>query len=320
MHKIVGGGAKSLLSFCREFCMSPSNLPHSDVTGTIAQLFVYPVKSCAGIEVPTVRLTETGLEWDRAWMLVDAHGQFVTQRELPRMALIQPSLMATELELRAPDMPVLAVQFDAVGPLVTVQVWDDHVPAHDMGDQVAEWFTKFLDGDGDGDVGSATYRLVRFDPAHRRVASLKWTDGVPALNQFSDGFPLLVISESSLAGLNQRLLADGHSAVSMARFRPNVVLAGVGAHDEDRVSNFRVDAEPASVLLKPVKPCPRCPIPNIDPATAKSSPEVSDTLQGYRQDVRVNGAVTFGMNCVTTEGVGALLRVGQVVSAELDFG
>jgi uncharacterized protein YcbX len=316
MHKIVGGGAKSLLSFSREFCMSPSNLPHSDVTGTIAQLFVYPVKSCAGIDVPTVRLTETGLEWDRAWMVVDAHGQFVTQRELPRMALIQPSLMATELELRAPDMPVLAVQFDAVGPLVTVHVWDGHVPAHDMGDQVAGWFTQFLSRGTD----STDYRLVRFDPAHRRVASLKWTDGVPALNQFSDGFPLLVISEASLAGLNQRLTAGRHGAVSMARFRPNLVLAGVEAHDEDRVSSFRVDAEPASVLLKPVKPCPRCPIPNIDPATAKSSPEVSDTLQGYRQDVRVNGAVTFGMNCVTMEGVGALLRVGQVVSAELDFG
>jgi uncharacterized protein YcbX len=296
--------------------VNPSELPDSDVTGAIAQLFVYPVKSCAGIEVQAVRLTETGLEWDRAWMVIDAQGRFVTQREQPRMALIEPSLMATEMELRAPGMPVLAVQFDAVGPLVTVQVWDDHVPAHDMGDQVAEWFTQFLDGD----VGSATYRLVRFDPAHRRVASLKWTDGVPALNQFSDGFPLLVISESSLAGLNQRLQVAGHSAVSMARFRPNVVLAGVEAHDEDRLSLIRVEAEPTPVLLQPVKPCPRCPIPNIDPTTAQSSPEVGDTLQAYRQDARVNGAVTFGMNCITVTGIGTTLRVGQVVSADLDFG
>lgn len=296
--------------------MTPNDLPHSDVNGTIARLFVYPVKSCAGIEVPTVRLTETGLEWDRAWMVVDAHGRFVTQRELPRMALIQPSLMATELELRAPDMPVLAVQFDAGGPLVTVQVWADSVPAHDMGDQVAQWFTQFLSSGTD----SAAYRLVRFDTAHRRVASLKWTDGVPALNQFSDGFPLLVTSEASLAGLNQRLQAGGHGAVSMTRFRPNLVLAGVDAHDEDRVSQIRVDAEPTSVLLKPVKPCARCPIPNVDPTTAISSPEVNDTLQGYRQDARLNGAVTFGMNCITLEGVGAILRVGQAVSAELDFG
>ena len=296
--------------------MNSSDLPDGDVIGAIARLFVYPVKSCAGIEVQAARLTETGLEWDRAWMVVDAQGRFVTQREQSRMALIEPSLMATELELRAPNMPVLAVQFDAVGPLMTVQVWDDHVPAHDMGDQVAEWFTQFLGGD----VGSATYRLVRFDPAHRRVASLKWTDGVPALNQFSDGFPLLVISEASLAGLNQRLLAGGHGAVSMSRFRPNVVLGGVDAHDEDRLFQIRVAAEPDQVLLKPVKPCPRCPIPNIDPNTAQSSPEVGDTLQAYRQDVRVNGAATFGMNCIAVEGIGCVLRVGQVVSADLDFG
>ena len=296
--------------------MNPPDLPHSDVNGTIAHLFVYPVKSCAGIELPTARLTETGLEWDRVWMVVDRQGQFVTQRELPRMALIQPSLMATELELRAPDMPVLAVQFDAVGPLVTVQVWDDHVPAHDMGDQAAEWFTQFLSNG----VDATTYRLVRFDPAHRRVAPLKWTDGVSALNQFSDGFPLLVISEASLAGLNQRLQVAGHDAVSMSRFRPNVVLTGVEAHDEDRLSQIRVDAEPAQVSLKPVKPCPRCPIPNVDPSTAISSPAVGDTLQGYRQDARLNGAVTFGMNCITVDGIGSILRVGQVVSADFDFG
>lgn len=296
--------------------MNSSDLPHSDVSGAIAKLFVYPVKSCAGIELQAARLTETGLEWDRSWMVVNSQGQFVTQRELPRMALIQPTLMATELELRAPDMPVLAVQFDAVGPLVTVQVWDDHVPAHDMGDQVAEWFSRFLSAESD----SLAYRLVRFDVAHRRVASMKWTNGVTALNQFCDGFPLLVISESSLDGLNKRLVAAGHEAVSMARFRPNVVLGGVDAHDEDRVSFIRVEAERVSVLLKPVKPCPRCPIPNIDPATAMSSPEVNDTLQVYRQDSRVNGAVTFGMNCIMLEGVGSLLRVGQTVSADLDFG
>ena len=296
--------------------MNSSDLPHSDVSGAIAKLFVYPVKSCAGIELQAARLTETGLEWDRSWMVVNSQGQFVTQRELPRMALIQPTLMATELELRAPDMPVLAVQFDAVGPLVTVQVWDDHVPAHDMGDQVAEWFSRFLSAESD----LLAYRLVRFDVAHRRVASMKWTNGVTALNQFCDGFPLLVISESSLDGLNKRLVAAGHEAVSMARFRPNVVLGGVDAHDEDRVSFIRVEAERVSVLLKPVKPCPRCPIPNIDPATAMSSPEVNDTLQVYRQDSRVNGAVTFGMNCIMLEGVGSLLQVGQTVSADLDFG
>jgi hypothetical protein len=143
---------------------------------------------------------------------------------------------------------------------------------------------------------------------------------VEALNLFSDGFPLLVISDASLTSLNDRQLAAGHDAVGIERFRPNVVLSGLQAHDEDRLDVIRIDTGAAQVLLKPVKPCPRCPIPNIDPQTAISSPQVGDTLQGYRQDPRVGGAVTFGMNVIVMEGVGAVLRVGQAMVADIDFG
>lgn len=293
-----------------------------DVGATISRLFVYPVKSCAGMEVSEAVLTETGLALDRAWMVVDAEGEFVTQREMPRLALVRPQLQAQALVLEAPGMPILQIALGATGRSRTVKVWDDVVPAFDMGEAAAQWFTDFLGSADDGTPSpkARPCRLVRFDPAHKRASSLKWTDGVEALNQFSDGYPVLVLGEASLDDLNEKLLAAGHSAVGIERFRPNVVLSGLASHDEDRLGVMHVDAGVTQVQLKPVKPCPRCPIPNIDPLTAVSSPAVSDTLQGYRQDARVGGAVTFGMNVIVMAGVGAVLRVGQAVSADIDFG
>jgi uncharacterized protein YcbX len=309
------------LVFYKGYTVTVPAKPARDVLATIARLFVYPVKSCAGIEVQEAVLTEMGLDLDRAWMVVDAEGEFVTQRELPRLALVRPQFKSSELILRAPGMLALHLSVDVVEQPVRVRVWDDEVPAFDMGDVAAQWFTDFL---ALGDSGSPAqnadkYRLVRFDPDHRRLSSLKWTDGVEAENQFSDGFPLLVLGDASLAELNTRLVAAGHEAVGIERFRPNIVLSGLQAHDEDRLASFDIDAVEGPVQLKPVKPCPRCPIPNIDPLTASSSPAVSDTLQGYRQDARVNGAVTFGMNAIALDGVGRLLRVGQPVAGDFLF-
>lgn len=156
--------------------------PDSDLSGTIARLFVYPVKSCAGIEVQQALLTETGLDLDRAWMVVDAQGVFLTQRALPRMALIRPQLKTDEMVLRAPGMLALHVAIDAVESPATVTVWRDTVPAWDMGAVAAQWFTDFL---------GQPCRLVRFDPAHKRLSSMAWTGGVEAPNQFADGFPIL---------------------------------------------------------------------------------------------------------------------------------
>ena len=165
--------------------------PDSDLSGTIARLFVYPVKSCAGIEVQQALLTDTGLDLDRAWMVVDAEGMFVTQRTLPRMALIRPQLKGDEMVLRAPGMLALHVAIDAVEAPATVTVWRDTVPAWDMGAVAAQWFTDFLAPNGAYGIGRL--RLVRFDPAQRRLSSPRWTQGREVPNQFSDGFPLLLI-------------------------------------------------------------------------------------------------------------------------------
>jgi len=282
-----------------------------DVSAKIARLFIYPVKSCAGIEVQEALLLKTGLEWDRVWMVVDVEGEFVTQRELPRMALIRPQIRSDGLVLRAPGMSALHVALDMVEALTRVRVWDDVVKACDMGAVAAQWFSDFL---------GQPLRLVRFDPDQKRLSSAKWTGAVEAPNQFADGFPVLVTSEASVQELNARLQAAGLEPVGVERFRANVVLAGVEAHDEDRLDVFHIAGDQDEELqLRPVKPCARCPIPNIDPVTAISSPGVGDTLQTYRQDARMNGAITFGMNAIVLAGAGQWLRVGQSVSADYVF-
>jgi uncharacterized protein YcbX len=279
-------------------------------------LYVYPIKSCAAVVVQDAILTETGLEFDRAWMVVDDKGVFLTQRELPRMALIQPQIKHYEMVLRAPGMLALHIKLDEVEAPVRVEVWQEEVAAFDMGKVASQWFSDFL---------GRPARLVRFDPDHKRLSSRDWTDGVEALNQFNDGFPLLVISQASLEHFNSKLVAAGHAAVSMRRFRPNIVLASApgsadwSPHDEDRVDVLHIATVQGVVQLKPVKPCPRCPIPNIDPATGLSSPEVGDMLQSYRSDARVNGALTFGMNAIVLAGIDHQLKLGQSVKSRYQF-
>ncbi len=282
----------------------------ADVTGRIARLFVYPVKSCAGVALQQAELTEWGLDLDRAWMVVDEEGEFRTQRELPRMALVQPQIKHNEVVLRAPGMLALHLAVDKVERPTRARVWNDEVAAFDMGDLAAQWFTDYL---------GVPCRLVRFDPEHRRLSSTQWTGEDQALNQFSDGYPVLVLSQGSLDGLNQRLEKAGEAAVGVERFRPNIVLEGLEPHDEDRLDMFHIATGQGVVRLRPVKPCPRCPMPNIDPATAIRTPAVGDALQTYRQDPRVNGAVTFGMNAIPLQGLGATLAVGQVVSGNYQF-
>lgn len=282
----------------------------SDIDVTIAGLHVYPVKSCGGVSLDEVLLIETGFEFDRAWMLVDAEGEFVSQRELPRLALVQSTLKHSELVLRAPGMLPLHLALDTVEQPTRVRVWNDEVAAYDMGELPARWFSDFL---------RHPLRLVRFDPEHKRLASRAWTGDIEAEAAFADEFPILVISEASLAGLNERLAAQGKPAVTMARFRPNLVLAGLDAHGEDHLDELAFDTPEGPVRLRLVKPCPRCPIPNVDPATAEVGTEPGDTLAGYRADARVGGAVSFGMNAVIVEGLERALRTGLAGRATIRF-
>ena len=281
-----------------------------DTTVSVASLHVYPIKSCGGIALAEALLIETGIEFDRAWMVVDPTGLFVTQRELPRMALIQPTLKTSEMVLRAPGMLALHVALDRVEERVIATVWDDEVAAYDMGDLCAQWFSDFL---------GRPLRLVRFDPEQKRLSDHRWTGDIDAENGFTDGFPILVSSVAALAELNRRLRLQGLLEVTLARFRPNLVLDGLDAHGEDALDEIAFATDDGPVRIKLVKPCVRCPIPDIDPATAEPGHAVGDTLTGYRADARQDGKLTFGMNAVIVEGLERVLRLGMTGAATFKF-
>jgi uncharacterized protein len=282
----------------------------SELSCRVAALYLHPIKSCGGLALAEAVLGPTGLDLDRDWMVVDPHGEMFTQRELPRMALIQPAFKGGELVLRAPGMLALHLKLDTVEAATRVRVWDDVVKAYDMGALAAQWFTDFL--------GTAA-RLVRFDPEQQRLSDPAWAGEVQAENAFADGFPLLLAGSASLADLNARLAARGAAAVTMARFRPNLVLEGLQPWDEDHVDEITLAADEGPVRLRLVKPCTRCSIPNVDPASAETSSEPGATLATFRADARVKGGITFGMNAVVLDGYGRTLRVGQSGLARLAF-
>ncbi len=305
-----------------------------DVQVRLAGLRVHPVKSCAGIEVDSALVVETGLEFDRAWMVVDANGGFVSQRQLPRMALVQTAFRHGDLVLRAPGMLALHLSLDRVEAAVRVRVWGDEVGAFDMGDLCAQWFSDFLGpttgrpeadaplrgADAAGVSGvDFPLRVVRFDPGERRLSECSWTGVIEAENAFTDAFPLLVVGNASLAEVNLRLHDRGQAPVAMERFRPNLVLDGLPAHDEDHLDEIAFDAEGGPVRIKLVKPCARCSIPDVDPLSGVQGQDVGAVLAAYRADPRIEGQSSFGMNAVVVEGIDRVLRVGMAGRATYRF-
>jgi len=278
----------------------------------LSALFVYPIKSCAGLSVPEATLALDGLSangvHDREWMVVTREGLFLTQREYPRMATIAPRVEGEALVVEAPGLsPIrLPLAHEPGAPAIEVLIWDDHVLAADCGDAAAAWFA---------DAVGAPCRLVRFRPDVVRPKISPWTGGLPAAARFSDGYPILLIGQSSLDDLNARLTKAGRTALPMNRFRPNVVVEGIEAFEEDFVDVFSDEG----VALRPVKPCARCPIPSVDQATGIPGPDPLDILQTYRANARMDGAVTLGMNVIVQDGVGRTLRIGQELNAELAF-
>jgi uncharacterized protein len=260
----------------------------------VAALHYYPLKSAAGIELERALLTPAGFQDDRRWMLVTAAGRFITQRELPRLALLRPRMSSAALTLDAPQLPQVSIALAHTGQRRSVTVWQDQCEAFDEGDEAAEWLSVFL---------GVACRLVRFDPAQRRLSERAWTGEWQAENRFSDGFPILVLNTASLADLNGRLA----TALPLNRFRPNLVLEGLPPYDEDRIDQLLGDG----VRLKLVKPCTRCRITATNQDTGEfEGDEPLRTLRSYRYDARLHG-VCFGQNAIVVEGDGAALLRGQ---------
>ncbi len=277
---------------------------------SLASLHLYPIKSCAGIAVDDALVIETGLELDRAWMVVDEHGVFVTQRVLPRMVLVRPTLRESDLVLRAPGMLPLHLLLDTVEAPTEARVWNDTVRAYDMGALAAQWFSDFL---------GRRLRLLRFDPEQQRLSDPGRSRGVAAENAFSDAFPLLVTSTASLAALNERLAAQGAGPVTLERLRPNLVLDGLDAHGEDHLDEIVFDTDDGPIRIRIADACTRCSVPDVDPASGEAGHAVGDALAAYRADARKGGAITFGMNAMIVEGVDRVLRRGLRGRASLRF-
>ena len=254
-------------------------------------IHLYPVKSLRGLSPAFWFLDAFGLAQDRRWMLVDNEGAFVTQRQQARMALVNTALEDGGLRLQAPakaDIYVAAPGSDA--PMVQTRVWRDQVQARDAGAEAAAWFSKFI---------GEPVRLVYFPDDTLRPVDPSYA-AAGDRTAFSDGFPLLLISEASLADLNARLVQP----LPMRRFRPNLVVGGTAPYAEDHWRRIRI----GETTLRVVKPCSRCVITTIDPETAERGKEPLATLVQYR---RRDNKVFFGQNLIH-DGTGTL-RLGDPV-------
>jgi uncharacterized protein YcbX len=274
----------------------------------IAALYTYPIKSCAGITSDTLRFDDLGPLDDRRWMLVDDAGEFLTQREVPALALVRPARVDGGLRVLAPGMPALTVSGTG-GERRTTYCWDDRCAGFDEGIESRAWFSEYL---------GRPARLLRFDATAPRSASRNWAGDTAgragALTRFTDGFPLLVVSRASLVALNARLAQQGMADAGIVRFRPNLVLDGFDAFEEDLIDTITtVPARGPAVTLRLVKPCTRCTIPEVDPGTGRHQAGILQVLAAFRADPKLGGAATFGQNAVVTDGLDGTLRVGDPV-------
>lgn len=265
----------------------------------ISELAIHPLKSARRVTVPELPLTALGPAWDRRWMLVDAEGKFVTQRSLPRMCLISAIVQEGRLVLAAPGLPALAVEADAAAAPLSVTVWNDTVVARATNAAADAWCSEFL---------QMPVRLAFMPDDTVRGVDPHYA-GPGHRTAFSDGFPLLLVTQSSLDHLNGLLQAEGLAAVDWRRFRPNIVIAGnLLPHAEDAWRRLRI----GEVELEVVKPCSRCVIPSIDPDTAGKNSHILTILRSYR--ARADGKTYFGQNVVIRQApAGAVLRTGNTV-------
>ncbi|HRE48062.1 MAG TPA: MOSC domain-containing protein [Aggregatilineales bacterium] len=257
----------------------------------VTALHYYPIKSCGGVTLEVGEADWRGFRYDRHWLIVDPHGDFVTQRELPRLALIHPTIHSGMLTINAPAMSPLSLPLGMDGRRMSVTVWDSECEAFDQGDDAAQWLSDTLE---------SPLRLVRMADDHIRQVDQRYAKRTSDQVGFADGYPFLLISEESLADLNTRL----DTPLPMNRFRPNLVVRGVDAYAEDGWKQIRIGA----MIFDVVKACARCTITTTDQETAKRGKEPLRTLATYRDSER---GVLFGQNLI--HAAPGTVRVGDEV-------
>ena len=243
---------------------------------------------------------------DREWMVVDHDGRFVTQRERPKLALVETQVADGVLTLAAAGAGSVTLPRErSSSPSRDVLVWRSNVRGVDQGDDAAHWVSAFL---------GAKLRVVRFDDAKVRMCNPDYAGDSGAHTLFSDGYPLLVIGQSSLDDLNARLAQKRHPPLPMNRFRPNVVIEGLDPFAEDHVDTLATQ----DVTLKLVKPCARCKVTTTDQATGSVGVEPLPTLSMYRRNDAL-AAVLFGMNAIVVRGAGRALAIGEKLEVAWRF-
>jgi uncharacterized protein YcbX len=244
----------------------------------LSRIFIYPVKSLAGIQIDRWPVEPTGLAYDRKWMLVDEDGLFLSQRKLPRMALIKTALAENELMLSAPGMNGLSLSLlPSEGDWIDVTVWHDRCRARGVSAEADLWFSRFL---------GQNCRLVFLPDESIRPVNPDY--GLPSdRTAFSDGFPFLLVSENSLTVLNEEMGLN----LPMERFRPNLVISGCAGFEEDTWREIRI----GEIDFRLPKPCSRCAVPTIDPETAEVGKEPLVTLNRTR---KWQNKVYFGQNAL----------------------
>jgi uncharacterized protein YcbX len=266
---------------------------------TLSQINIYPIKSLGGISVAAATVEPRGLQYDRRWMLTDETGRFMTQRNFAEMALLQVSLQPMGLEVRHKVKnitPLLTPFVPETDNIYQVQVWDDVCTAVEVSTRANKWFTAAL---------GRFSRLVYMPDTTQRQADLEYA-AVGDMVSFADGYPILLIGESSLADLNSRL----PHPVPMNRFRPSLVFTGGAPFAEDNWLRFRI----GGLSFRGVKPCARCVVTTIDQATAKKSQEPLRTLAAYRTPPGKN-KILFGQN-VIPDTIYQQIKIGDVIKVE----
>lgn len=260
----------------------------------LSELNIYPIKSLKGIALESAVVEDRGLQYDRRWMLVDENRQFITQREVPRMATVNIVVDRDGLTASVNGNSVSVSALPETGETATVKIWNSTVKGAFYEPAVDEWFS---------DAIGFKCRLVVMPETSKRIVSpdyavRRFEDTV----SFADGYPFLLLGEGSLADLNSRLEVP----VPMNRFRPNFVVAGSQPFEEDTWKRIRI----GSTEFHIVKPCARCVLTTVDQTTGeKNGKEPLKTLSEYRNR---NGNVLFGQNLIADKS-GGTVRVGDEV-------
>lgn len=288
-------------------------------TVRVTQLWYYPVKSMGAVKLDRAPLTVPGFPFDRQFMVVNDEGNFITQRQIPKMSVVSPQVTEQVLRLSMSGMPDLTIDIPealSVGKRRQVKVFSSVCFGIELGETAHAWLMAALA------TPSMTggLQLVCFDKSTPREVSAKYQKGENSHTYFADGYPYLVTNEATLAKVNDALADDLLDAVPMSRFRPNIVVSGAPAFDEFSWDELRLPEK--DIALGCRKPCQRCEIITVDQASGvipKKGRPLGALVKLNPLKSRGKKGGYFGVNCTLLSGDEAVLSVGdelQVVGAE----